>query len=62
MTYKQAIPIIYRRVKSEGKTIDILTLTQKIKSMADTNPYFSETKVNIIVDKILGVHNKELNT
>jgi len=53
MTYKQAIPIIYRRVKSEGKTIDILTLTQKIKTMSDTNPYFTETKVNIIVDKIL---------
>lgn len=53
MTYEKAIVEIYRKVKEQGKTIDILTLTQKIKSMADTNPYFSETKVNIIVDKIL---------
>jgi hypothetical protein len=53
MTYKQAIPIIYRRVKSEGKTINILTLTQKMKQMADVQPIIQDKHIEHIVDKIL---------
>lgn len=34
MTYKQAIPIIYRKVKEQGKPIDILILTRKMKTIA----------------------------
>jgi len=53
MTYQQAIPIIYRKVKEQGKKINILTLTRKMQQIAQINPIITEQQVGIIVDKIL---------
>lgn len=53
MTYQQAIPIIYRKVKEQGKKINILTLTRKMKQIAQTNPIITEQQVDVFVNTIL---------
>jgi len=58
MTYTEAIPIIYRKVKEQGKTINILTLTSKMKQMAETIPDFTDKIIEKIVQKILDSSNK----
>ena len=53
MTYQQAIPIIYRKVKEQGKKINILTLTRKMKQVSQTNPVITEQQVDVFVNTIL---------
>lgn len=53
MTYQQAIPIIYRKVKEQGKKINILTLTRKMQQIAQTNPIITEKQVDVFVNTIL---------
>lgn len=59
MTYQQAIPIIYRKVKEQGKKINILTLTRKMQQIAQTNPIITEKQVGIIVDKIVSNNKRQ---
>lgn len=54
MTYQQAIPIIYRKVKEQGKRINILTLTRQMKALGEKHSNISEKTIEIIVDKIVG--------
>lgn len=58
MTYTEAIPIIYRKVKEQRKPINILVLTSKIKQMAETTPDFTDKIIEKIVQKILDRSNK----
>jgi hypothetical protein len=53
MTYQQAIVEIYRKLKEQGKKVNILKLTNKMKQIAQTNPIITEQQVDIIVNKIL---------
>lgn len=53
MTYTEAIPIIYRKVKEQRKPINILVLTSKMKQMAETTPDFTDKIIEKIVQKIL---------
>lgn len=59
MTYQKAIPIIYRKVKEQGKPIDILMLTRKMKSISETHPNISEKDINNIVEKIVGNYKRQ---
>lgn len=58
MTYTEAIPIIYRKVKEQRKPINILVLTSKMKQMAETTPDFTDKIIEKIVQKILDSSNK----
>lgn len=58
MTYTEAIPIIYRKVKEQGKTINILTLTSKMKKMAEKYPNISDKTIETIVQKIVDSYKK----
>lgn len=49
MTYQQAIPIICRKVKEQGKPINILTLTRKMKDIAEKHPNISDQAIEKIV-------------
>ena len=53
MTYQQAIPIIYRKVKEQGKKINILTLTRKMRQVAQTNPIITDQQIDIFVNAIV---------
>ena len=59
MTYKQAIPIIYRKVKEQGKPINILTLTRKMKTMAEKHPNISDQAIENIVEKIVSNYKRQ---
>lgn len=59
MTYQQAIPIIYRKVKEQGKKINILILTRKMKQVAQTNPIITEQQVDIFVNAIVSNNKRQ---
>ena len=59
MTYTEAIPIVYRKVKEQGKP-NILVLTRKMKQIAGTkNPDFTDKLIDTIVQKILDSNKKK---
>lgn len=59
-TYTEAIPIVYRKVKEQGKPINILVLTRKMKQIAETkNPDFTDKLIDTIVQKILDSNKKK---
>ena len=59
MTYQQAIPIIYRKVKEQGKKINILTLTRKMRQVAQTNPIITEKQIDIFVNAIVSNNKRQ---
>jgi predicted Co/Zn/Cd cation transporter (cation efflux family) len=59
MTYKQAIPIIYRKVKEQGKPINILTLTRKMKDISEKHPNISDQAIESIVEKIVSNYKRQ---
>lgn len=54
MTYIQAIPIIYRKVKQQGGKINILELTRRMTILGENHNNITEKVIDIIVNRIVG--------
>ena len=53
MTYNQAFPIIYRKLKESGVTINSLSLIQRLKSFEAKVGNIQDQHIEAIVKKIV---------